>query len=104
MKPLRLHGAAEREIDGALGWYEARSPSVAARFAAAVSTYLELIDLGLAPLHRIPPPHDRLGARRLLIRGFPYQIVVFESRSKRIVLAVSHQSRRPGHWADRIEA
>lgn len=51
--------------------------------------------------------HPRLGAkwrgttRRLPLRRFPYRIV-YEARSTEVrVLALAHQSRRPGFWAGR---
>jgi len=49
----------------------------------------------------------RLGAlwrgpvRRFPLRRFPYSIVYYLSESEVRVLAVAHQSRKPGFWRDR---
>jgi len=49
----------------------------------------------------------RLGAvwrgpvRRLPLRRFPYSIIYYLSESEIRVLAVAHQSRKPGFWRGR---
>jgi len=49
----------------------------------------------------------RLGAvwrgpvRRLPLRRFPYSIIYYLSESEVRVLAVAHQSRKPGFWRGR---
>lgn len=51
--------------------------------------------------------HPRLGAmwrssiRRLPLRRFPYNIVYHVAESEIRVLALAHQSRRPGFWRGR---
>jgi hypothetical protein len=36
------------------------------------------------------------------LRRFPYDIVVRERVDEIIVVAVAHQSRRPGYWKNRL--
>jgi hypothetical protein len=38
---------------------------------------------------------------RLVLKRFPYDIVVFDYQSKTLVLAIAHHSRRPGYWRGR---
>lgn len=51
--------------------------------------------------------HPKLGAqwgrgkRRLVMRRFPYSLVYIEALDEIKVLAVAHQSRRPGYWHQR---
>jgi toxin ParE1/3/4 len=50
---------------------------------------------------------QRVGAvyRRIPLRRFPYVLHyrIDEDASLIRIVAVSHQKRRPGHWADRVE-
>lgn len=43
-----------------------------------------------------------LGAKRLMLRRFPYDIVVVERPSEVIVIAFAHHARKPGYWRNRI--
>ncbi len=63
---------------------------------------LESIRDGNAPLQSMSAPGDGLGLQRVLLRDFPYQIVVREGLFDRQVVAVGHQSRRPGYWLRRL--
>jgi hypothetical protein len=38
---------------------------------------------------------------RLILKRFPYDIVVFDHLGETLVLAVAHHSRRPGYWRNR---
>ena len=39
--------------------------------------------------------------RRLVMRRFPYSIIYVTTDQEILVLAVAHQSRRPGYWRER---
>lgn len=41
---------------------------------------------------------------KLILKRFPYDIVVRESPKEIIVVAVAHQSRRPGYWRNRVRS
>lgn len=41
------------------------------------------------------------GRRRYLMKHFPYSLVYTVSGDEIRILAVAHQSRRPGYWAGR---
>ena len=43
-------------------------------------------------------------AKKLTLKRFPFNIVVKESPEEIIVVAVAHQSRRPGYWRSRLRA
>jgi hypothetical protein len=49
------------------------------------------------------PARGAAGVKRLLLKRFPYDIVVRELPEEIIVVAVAHQSRRPGYWQDRLQ-
>lgn len=101
-RPLRLHGAALQEIRRATAWYRRRNPVAAARFATSMKIALGSIRNGTAPLQKIQGVGEGLGLQRMILRDFPYQIVVQERLFDRQVVAVGHQSRMPGYWLSRL--
>ena len=42
------------------------------------------------------------GAKRLILKHFPFDIVVREFQEEIIVVAIAHQSRRPGYGQNRL--
>jgi len=44
------------------------------------------------------------GVKRLILRRFPYDIVVIDRENERIVVALAHHSRKPGYWRGRISS
>jgi hypothetical protein len=42
------------------------------------------------------------GAKRVILRRFPYDVVVIERDDNMLIVAVAHHSRKPGYWQDRI--
>lgn len=101
-RPLRLTSAAVRDIQRATDWYRRRNPATATRFVAAVRLAYRLLDSGLIPAQPLPPPLDTYGVGRCRVRGFRYQLIVQDTLFERRVIAVTHSSRRPGHWAGRL--
>jgi plasmid stabilization system protein ParE len=43
------------------------------------------------------------GARRIVLRRFPYLVVFRETASGIEIIAVVHGRRRPGYWRNRLE-
>lgn len=96
--PVRLHPAAEAELNGAAEWYSGNaSNTVAANFIAAYDTTAKLI----AENPGIGKP-GIAGTRRLRFRGFPYVAVYRLHSDHAVVIAVAHQRRRPGYWVKRL--
>jgi plasmid stabilization system protein ParE len=91
-----LHAEARREYADAVRYYRDHAGlGIAAdfirEFDRTVAAALETPTVG-APY---------LGYHRFLFRRFPYSLV-YEVKPRILrVLAVAHQSRRPGYWADR---
>ena len=94
---VRLHPAADVELDNAAEWYSANANKpVAANFTAAYDTTARLI----ADNPGIGTP-SAAGTRTLRFRGFPYVSVYRLHFDHAVVIAVAHQRRRPGYWAKR---
>jgi plasmid stabilization system protein ParE len=98
---LRIAEAATAELGDAVSWYDAQLPGLGAELLEAVARALDVI---AENPRRGPALPDVAGAslRRLLVEGFPYQII-YEVRPTEIaVIAVAHLKRRPGYWKDRL--
>jgi plasmid stabilization system protein ParE len=95
---------AEAELIGAGDWYHANArPGVAQRFREAIERAFS--ELGEAP-DEFPVIEEWHGVllRRVLLRGFPYQIVYGHLEGVLWVFAVAHLHRRPGYWRERLPA
>ena len=68
-----------------------------------VGAGLDLIEEGLTPLTAAPGLDPAFGVNRLVLRRFPYDLVIVEENSGYVVIAVAHHSRQPGYWRDRLK-
>ncbi|MCC6207324.1 MAG: type II toxin-antitoxin system RelE/ParE family toxin [Gammaproteobacteria bacterium] len=96
-----LHQAAE-EAEAAAAWYESERQGLGIEFSDAIDAAIDLIEDGFLPLSPMPGQSGAKGARRLILRRFPYDIVVVEQNDEVIVVAFAHHSRKPGYWLGRI--
>ncbi len=101
MRRIRILEAASEEAIAAATWYEHERPGLGSEFAQAADSALDLLEEDMVPLVPVPGLSGDLGAKRLLLRRFPYSIVVRELDDEYIIVAVAHQHRRPGYWKDR---
>ena len=95
---LDIRPEALDELDEAVGWYERCRPGLGMELYAEVERVIANIAERPEsfPIWRVDLPYRKARSLR-----FPY-IVVFETYEDRIVVsAVSHTSRRPGHWLKR---
>jgi plasmid stabilization system protein ParE len=94
---MRYLTIAEIEFDEAVAWYRARSRGVARHFGQEVKI-----------VERLLLEHPRIGkcveldARSLCVNDFPYTLIYAIEKHEIVVVAVAHQSRRPGYWIDRL--
>ncbi|MCB0058904.1 MAG: type II toxin-antitoxin system RelE/ParE family toxin [Caldilineaceae bacterium] len=89
--------AARKEFADAARWYAAEAgPLHAADFRNEVHHALSLLS-----------DHPAMGTpaggntRRMVVHRYPYFIVYRVHAGRLHILALAHQSRRPGYWADR---
>jgi toxin ParE1/3/4 len=96
MSPVEFHPAARVELIQSAQYYQAQSPGLGRRFAAAVRDAVHRIQE--FPLLS-PVLEDDI--RRCRVLRFPYG-VVYRAKPERIeVLAVMHLRRQPGYWKPR---
>ncbi|MGD0950223.1 MAG: type II toxin-antitoxin system RelE/ParE family toxin [Candidatus Binatia bacterium] len=94
---VEFHPAAEQELLDAEGWYAERSLIAARAFVQEVAL---VVERALAAPERWPIHLH--GTRRVVFPRFPFSLI-YRLREQRIqVIAVAHQSRRPGYWKDRV--
>lgn len=70
----------------------------------AVDAALDLLEDEIVPLVALPGAAGTLGVKRLLLRRFPYGVVVRESADEVLVIAFAHTARRPGYWRYRLRS
>ena len=98
MKPMIFHANAEAEYTTAVAEYADIRSELAARFRAEVVAALRKI-------RRSPEIHAfdfGTDCRRVLLRKFPYKVVYHDEGHRYLIVAVSHTSRDPGYWAERL--
>lgn len=92
-----LHPEAESDLRDAAGYYRERAGTALAQaflagFEHSIHLLLQHPTLGALWLH---------GYRRLLMKHFLYGVIYVAVADEIRVLAVAHQSRRPGYWRKR---
>ncbi|MEN8260611.1 MAG: hypothetical protein ABFS02_08505 [Pseudomonadota bacterium] len=102
MRRVRILEKAAEEAIEAAAWYEEERPGLGIEFAHAVNSAIDLLEEEIVPLSNMPGAAGARGAKRLILKRFPYDIVVREFSDEIFVVAVAHQSRRPGYWRNRL--
>lgn len=100
---LILEEAAEEAVE-AIAWYESECPGLGLEFAEAIHQAITAIEEDIIPLAPLPLVSARLDAKRLLLQKFPYDIVTIERDGNIIVVAIAHQTRKPGYWRKRVNS
>lgn len=96
-----LDKAAEEAIEAA-AWYQQERPELGIEFAHAVNAAIDLLEDEIVPLTKMSGAAGARGVKKLVLKRFPYDIVVREFSEEIIVVAIVHQSRRPGYWRNRL--
>ena len=91
------HRLAERDLIDAIAYYEQQAPGLGAEFLTAFEEALALIQR-----HPAGAPSVRGQIRRLVMPRFPYNILYRRASDCIRILAVAHQRRSQGYWADRM--
>ena len=102
MRVLRIHEAAAEEAAEAAAWYEKERPGLGLDFEQAIDAALDLLEQDIVPMTSAPGVAGTRGVKRLLLRRFPYAVIVRERGTEMLVIAFAHHARRPGYWRDRL--
>lgn len=93
---LGFHPEAEKEVLGSAAWYAERSPVAGQAFLLELDLVVERI---LEAPERWPLSVHR--TRRIVFPRFPFSVYYRVSGDVVEIIAVAHQSRRPGYWQSR---
>jgi toxin ParE1/3/4 len=101
-RSVRFEPEALAEVSHAVNWYEDRRSGLGADFLRALDgTVNRITDQRILGL-RLPGLDSSSTVRRVAVPRFPYHVVFQVVDEVVRVLAVPHNRRRPGYWADRI--
>ena len=92
---VRLGGPASEELSEAVRWYERQSGGLGVAFLEAVQRVISRIETHPEIGTRLA---DQRHTRRVLVTGFPYQVVYVVRPTEAVVVAIAHLKRRPGYW------
>ena len=100
-RSLRIHRLAEDELTAAALWYDAKRPGLGASLLELIDSMVDRICSGTLPGSPAPGVAKEKGARRVLLRRFPYSIVFYDRKNEIVIVAFAHSRRRPGYWRSR---
>jgi toxin ParE1/3/4 len=103
VRRLRILEAAAEEAIEAAAWYERQCTGLGADFGDALDAALDLLETDVVPLTVMSGEAGRLGAKRIVLSRFPYDVVVRETLDELLVVAVAHHARKPGYWRSRLD-
>ena len=92
-RSLVLGPIAEREVEVAARWYEAREVGLGQAFIDELLRCLDLIEAEPETFPFLREPY-----RRRLLDRFPYAVIYKVTAQRVYVRAVAHGRRRPGYW------
>ncbi len=97
MAELSFHPSIYGEVQETYSWYEQQAAGLGDDFIGELEAAYESIK-------SLPETWPKFGkrTRRFLLTKFPYAIVYKPSISICHVVAVMHQSRKPGYWLGRV--
>ena len=102
MRHVRILEEAAQEAVAAAEWYDQQHFGLGDEFTEAVDAAIDLIEEDILPLSPFSKNIDAIGVKRLVLKRFPYDIVVREHGDESIVVAIAHHARKPGYWNGRI--
>ena len=97
MMKIRFLSLANREVDDAVQWYEAREEGLSREFLDELDRVVRLVRRYPFAGMQIEPD-----VRRFLFTRFPYSLIYGIDEEAIVVIAVASQHREPSYWSDRI--
>ncbi len=102
MRRVRVIEQAAQEALEAAAWYESQRVGLGSDFQRGIEAALEVMALDVVPLVPVSGVAAFKGAKRLVLRRFPYDLIVKDLGDELVFVAFAHHSRRPGYWLRRI--
>jgi toxin ParE1/3/4 len=93
VKFIVIHTEARKELDAAIGYYEAQKVDLGLDLLSEV----EKVILKIQQNPNLGTPHKIEGIRRYAIQRFPYLIFYTELEEVIWVIAIAHSKRKPNY-------
>ncbi len=97
MKPVIFHPHAEFEFDHSVGFYESKQKGLGLDFEREVIRSISAITEDPQRW-----PYYKFSLRKYLLTRFPFQIYFLDLPDNIWIVAVSHNSRKPDYWKNRL--
>ena len=96
MTEIIFHPDSVREIKSSYEWYESQAEGLGEDFLKELESAYEAIS-------ELPEtwPKFTKNCRRFLLGKFPFSVIYQENDDTVFILAVMHNSRKPGYWERR---
>lgn len=101
---VEIHSEAEHEFLDAVRYYQALQPELGAEFDEAVANAVADIEWSPEAWPRFPGWERIPIVRSRRVAVFPYRVLYFADAGRIVIIAIAHQRRSPGLWADRVRA
>jgi toxin ParE1/3/4 len=94
---VEYHQGATSDVKSAVEWYRQRNPKLALEF-------IEELHRAAVTIRQFPErwPLGKNNTRRFLLWRFPFAVIYSEQESVVTIWAVTHGSRHPEYWAQRL--
>jgi plasmid stabilization system protein ParE len=97
MPKIIFHPEIASEIKASYNWYHEQATGLGDDFIAELEAAYDAI----VELPETWPKFQK-GFRRYLLTRFPFSIIYKDTNASIYVVAVMHNSRKPGYWLNRI--
>ncbi len=96
MLDIEFHPDVANEIKSSYQWYQKQADGLG-------QDYLTELESSFQTICELPKtwPKFEKGFRRFLLSKFPFSVIYQSNENKILVVAVMHNSRKPGYWSER---
>ena len=99
---FRVLPEAQGEAIEAANWYDDRQPDLGMEFLEEIRQAFDIIRNEADSLPRLETYTGTHDIRRVLLKRFPYAIIVLCRSNEMVVVAIAHTRRRPLYWLERF--
>ena len=98
MLNIIFHPDVTDEVRASYDWYESRAKGLG-------NDLLSELESAYKAIEELPDtwPKFQKGFRRFLLSKFPFSVIYRFNNGTIYVVAIMHNSRKPGYWFDRTE-
>lgn len=96
MLDIEFHPDVAHEIKSSFQWYQNQADGLG-------QDYLSELESSFQTIRELPKtwPKFEMGLRRFLLSKFPFSVIYQSNVNTIFIVAVMHNSRKPGYWSNR---